>query len=183
MENLISSKVRADAHKVAFIIQQYPDKKMNEILDFMAVPSVYINTALWAAQDLGLIAEPNKLTGEMKFLAEPEDGWDFGENVRDLQSALMYSFTVLARRQEDMEEVFLSNWTDGIRPIDRLVAMKHLLTTRKLFEYEITDVQLDGEDKPSTYIFYTLFENAEMQWGTKQFKTDPTVDKKIQPEQ
>lgn len=180
----ISAKVRANAHKVAFYMQQYPDKKMNDVMNLLQTQAVYINSAIWAAWQLGYIEEPNRDTGDMKFLAEPDEGWNFGKDVADLMQALLFSFGILALREEDLEENFISGWTTGLNGMDVIVSMKYLLVTKKLGEYELQDQQLDengvkvfAEDEVTpvmdTYIFYTLFENLEKQWGRKQFKVEP----------
>lgn len=180
-EQIISEKMRANAHKIGFYMQQYPDKRMNDVISLLGMPAIFINSAIWKAQGLGFIAEPNKETGEIKFLAEPDGGWDFGEDVADLEAALLYSFATLATREEDLEEYFISQWTTGLMGMDVLVAMKHLLVTKMLYEYELKDQQRDdkghkvwADDEVTpvmeTYIFYTLFENAEQEWGRKQFK-------------
>jgi hypothetical protein len=52
---------------------------------------------------------------------------------------------------------------------DVLVAVKRLLETKKLHEYEIED----GEEK---YIFYTLYKNRDKLYGRQAFKKDPLAN-------
>lgn len=180
-ESQFLPKVLNNAHKITFVMKHYPDKKLPDLLTLMAMPAVDINSALWAAEDLGYITQPNKKTGELAFKAEPKDGWDFGQSVKDLQGSLLYCMSVLARTQSDLEEFFISKWTAGYPVIDVLVAMKSLLVTNRVTEYELQDQRRDekghlmfeeDENTPlmDTYIFYTLPENAAHQWGKLSFK-------------
>lgn len=177
---MITSKMRENANKIAFYIEQYPEKKLPELLKMLEMPAIDINSSLWAAQELGYIAEPEK-DGTLKLLDFPLT-WDFGAIVDDLKEAMMYSFAKLALKETDLEENQIAQWTLGYRALDVLIAVKSLLTERKLFEYEILDQQRDEKGKlqfkkgkpiMDTYIFYTLWENSEQEWGRKQFKTDP----------
>lgn len=180
-ESQFLPKVVQNAHKITFIMQQYPDKKLPDLLTLLAMPAVDINSGLWAAEDLGYITQPNKETGELAFKKAPVDGWDFGQSVKDLQGELLYCMAVLARRQADLEEFFISKWTAGYPVVDVLVAMKSLLVTNRVTEYELQDQRVDekghkmfeeDENTPlmDTYIFYTLPENAAHQWGKLSFK-------------
>lgn len=176
-----STKILNTAHKITFIMQQYPEKKLPDLLTLLAMPAVDINSGLWAAEDLGYITQPNKKTGELAFKSEPADGWDFGQSVSDLKGALVYCMGVLARRQSDLEEFFISKWTAGYPVVDVLVAMKSLLVNGHVVEYELQDQRRDekghvmfAEDENTplmdNYIFYTLPENAAHQWGKLSFK-------------
>lgn len=174
-------KILENAHKLTFYMQQYPGKKLPEVSTLMSMPAVDINAALWCAEDLGYIDQIDKETGEMKFLREPDNGWDFGQSVSDLKASIVYCLTVLARREADLEEFFIERWTAGYPPMDILVAMKSLLVNGHIVEYELLDKRLDekgnvmyGEDENTplmdSYIFYTLAANAGKQWGKASFK-------------
>lgn len=167
---MITKKMLHNANKVGFIVQQYPEHKLAEVIKLMAMPAIDINTAIWAAEELGFIGKPDRETGNLEFLVAPER-WDFGPEVTDLQEALVYSFTELAKVEKDLEENYMSSWTQGYPTQDVLVAVKQLLVDRVLAEYEINDVDETGTD--NVYIFYTLFENSEQLWGRKEFKKDP----------
>lgn len=175
------TKVLNNAHKITFIMQQYPEKKLPDLLTLLAMPAIDINSGLWAAEDLGYITQVDKDTGVLAFASEPENGWDFGQSVVDLKGELLYCMGVLARRQADLEEFFISKWTQGYPVADVLVAVKSLLVNNQLVEYELQDHRIDekghkmfeeDENTPimDTYIFYTLPENAAHQWGKLSFK-------------
>lgn len=182
---MITEKMRHNANKIAFYVQQYPEKKVSEMLAVLELPAIDINTAFWAAQELGWISEPNKEKDSVELLSVPEI-WDFGDNVAELEEALLYAFARLATKETDLEEFYISQWTEGYPKQDVLVAIKHLLVERKLAEYEVKDASVDekgnkvykdGEQVMETYIFYTLYENGEQMWGRKQFKVDPLAEK------
>lgn len=182
---MITKKMLHNANKIGFYIQQYPDKKLPDLLNMLQSPAIDINTALWAAEELGWIAEPNKETGEVKLLTAPKT-WEFGKAVDDLEDVLLYAFTKLNAKETDLEEFYISQWTMGYPSLDVLVAIKHLLVDKKLAEYEIetpevdekgNEVYKDGEKVMETYIFYSLYENGEQMWGRKSFKKDPLAEK------
>lgn len=170
---MITNKMLHNANKVAYIAQQYPEHKLGQIIALLGMPAIDINTAIWAATELGFIEEPNKATGEI-VIGKLPDTWDFGQEVEDLKEALVYSFTELAKKETDLEETYLGNWTNGYPAHDVLIAMKQLLGDKVLAEYDLTDPM----DLKSTYTFYTLYENGEQMWGRKQFETQPTGEEK-----
>lgn len=174
---MITEKMTENAHKIAFIKQNYPEHKLNDIINLLQMPAIDINTALWSAQELGFISTPNAETGVLELLSPPET-YDFGQTVRDLQSAIVLSFTELAKKETDLEETYFSQWVSGYSTQDVLVAMKDLLNRRVLFEYEIEDKPDKKGLEPSTYTFYTLYENSEQLWGAKQFKKNPITGEK-----
>lgn len=160
----MTPKTTYNAHKVAYLVYVYPEKKMTEIINLFQLPPIDINAAIWAAVDLGLISQPTK-EGEVKFLKKP-DSWDFGADTEHLIDAVYYCFEKLAQREEDLEENYVSNWLMGYTSQDTLIAIKRLLENKQLAEYEI-------EDGDSAYTFYTLYENRKKLWGKKQFKKNP----------
>lgn len=155
-----------NANKVAYLIQQYPDRSLPEIIGVMQLPGVEINTAIWLATELGWISEPDKDEGAVRFLSEPKDGFQFGDRLEQLKEMLVYSFEKLAKKEQDLEENYLSNWTAGYPGHDVMIAMRQLLNDKDLAEYVVED----GENK---YTFYTLAKNREQEWGRKQFKKRP----------
>jgi hypothetical protein len=180
-ETKFAKKILENAHKLAFYMQQYPDKRLPEVSTQMAMPAIDINAAMWCAEDMGYIAPVNKGTGELRFLAEPADGWEFGQGVSDLKASLMYCMAVLARREADLEEFFIARWTAGYPAFDIIVAVKSLLVNGHLVEYELQDQRVDekgnkmfeeDENTPlmDVYIFYTLAANAGKEWGKASFK-------------
>lgn len=165
---MITKKMLENAHKITYLVTQYPKHTMPEIIALLQMPAIDINTAFWAAQDMDYIAEPTK-DGSL-VLKYPPEVYDFGETVPELKEALLYCFTMLAKEEVDLEENYLSQWVTGYTTQDVTVAMKLLLNERKLAEYTISD----GENN---YTFYTLFENLEQEWGRKQFKKPPKIKK------
>lgn len=181
---MITKKMQNMANKIAFVIQQYPDHKMTDVLKLMEVPAIDINTGFWVAEDLGWIETPDKKTGVLTLKSPPLVGnWEFGPEVDELKESLTYAIGVLNKRESDLEEFFLSQWTNGKPGLDVLVAVKSLLVEGSWVEYEVKDQQIDEkgnkvfkEDEVTpimdTYIFYTLYENRDKQWGRKDFKTN-----------
>lgn len=153
------------AHKVLYLADQYPEKTLKEVIELLALPAIDINTAIWYCQDQGWLTEPDGETGFVKVLKKPA-AWSFGPEETALEKLLVYAFEKLNSREQDLEEFFVGQWTTGYFPHDVLIAVKHLLNTKKLHEYQLED----GEEK---YIFYTLYKNREQLWGRKQFKKDP----------
>lgn len=174
---MVSDKITNNAYKLAYLIKSYPEKPFRStydenreieeqgVMDMLGMPALDINTATWKAQELGLVGNVDLETGKLPLLKEPEE-WNFGEGQTNFQEAIMYGFRKLAEKESDLEEYSLQAWLSGYPPHDIFIAVKYLLETNQLAEYEIED----GENK---YLFYTLYENREQFWGRKQFKKDP----------
>lgn len=165
---MVTKKIAENAHKVVYIIQQFPQHTMKQVIDLLQMPALDINTAIWAAVQEGYISEPHPHTGMVKLLKTPKT-YEFGEQVDDLKKAIAFSFQHLSAKKIDLEENYLAQWTQGYAPQDILVAMRQLLSEKLLAEYAI-------EDSDSTYIFYTLYPNRKKQWGRAQFKVDPLAE-------
>lgn len=172
---MLTKKMSEDAQKAAYIVYQYPEKNLDEVIACLAMPGVDINTALWAAQEAGYIAEPDLETGKMEFLKAPDD-WDFGDEERELEARILYCFRELAKKERDLEENYLTDWCHGYPGHDIIVAMKRLVENRQLNHYDLTD----PKDLKSTYTFYSLFENSENMWGREYFKEQPTGEEKAE---
>lgn len=167
----MSPKLINNAHKLAYLVQQYPDKTMNEIIAMFQLSPMDINAAIWAAIELKLIKKPDEETGIAKFNKKPPM-WEFGEAVEHLIDTVYYCFEQINAEEKDLEENYLNNWLMGYPTHDQFVAIKRLLENKQLAKYEL-------EDGDSAYDFYTLYENREQLWGRKQFKNDPLeTDKK-----
>lgn len=168
---MVTKKIRYNAHKVAYLANQFPNHKLKQLVDLITLPQIDINAALWYAQELGLIKGINKDTEEVERGETPTE-WDFGPEVAELETLLVYCVKQLGSDEADMEEVYMSNWTNGYPSHDVLIALKHLVNQKILATYELTDVQEDedGQDASSTYTFFTLFKNRSKKWGKKQFK-------------
>jgi hypothetical protein len=162
-----------NANKVAYLFQQFPKHSVPEIMALLQMPPIDVNAAMWLAQELGFITELDKKKDQIKFVKAPET-WDFGPLESGLEDALTYCFKRLGQDEKDLDEQFLSDWTNGYPAHDVIIAMKRLLNDRVLFEYHLTDTDKDGTD--NVYKFFTSFENSEMQWGKKNFKKAPKAD-------
>jgi len=161
----IPQSVVDNAAKVTFLVREYPDHTLAQIIEMLSMPAININTAIWHAQELGYISEPDEETGKVVPLTTPAT-WEFGEAIKNLEAMLIYSFRQLAKKETDLEEQYLSNWTAGYPPHDVLIALKDLENQGILVQYQIED----GENK---YVFFTLAENRGKLWGQKQFKKNP----------
>lgn len=157
-----------NAHKLTFLVKEFPEKTVEEILDLLQMPPIQSNAGFWTAQDAGWLSSVKD--NKIEFLKAPEK-WQFGDITEGLIDQIEYCFRRLARDETDLEEKWLTDWLTGYPPQEILIAMHYLLDQRILAEYEIIDHNKKLGD--STYKFYTLFENLENRWGKKQFKIDP----------
>lgn len=171
---MITTKMLKNANKVAYLVEQYPEHKISQTIALLAMPSIEINTAIWAATELNFITAPDKAT-EKVALATPPETWQFGHEVEDLRETLLYSFEQIAKKEIDLEEYQLSEWTSGYPSHDIIIAMKLLLNGNQLHEYVL-------EDGENNYTFYTLYENRDKLWGRKAFKKDPLTGEDNHPE-
>jgi hypothetical protein len=157
-------------HKVVYLACQYPEKTLTEVIKLLALPAIDINTAMWHAEDEGWFKLGDTEDGTIEVLKKPA-AWNFGPEETRLEKMLLYAFQKLNSKERDLEEFFVSQWTMGYASHDVLIAMRRLLETKKLAEYQI-------EDAENKYIFYTLYENRDKQWGRKEFKIDPLANVK-----
>lgn len=181
---MVTKRMTENANKVAYLVKTYPDKKLEEIISLLQMPSININTALWAAQELGFIAAADEETHLIELLKIPKvQDWDFGDIVRELEAMLIFAFEQSAKNQVNFEENELDEWVMGYAPMDFLIAMKHLMEAGKIVSYDIDDPQLDKKGRPmldkdkapviNTYTFYSLPGDAANKWGQKRFKKNP----------
>lgn len=171
-----SNVMLENANKIAYLISEYPERNLPEIIGLLELPGVEINSAIWLATELGWISEPDKDEGAVRFLEAPKDGWQFGDRINALKDMLVYSFEKLAKKEQDLEENYLSNWTAGYAVQDTMIAVRSLIKQDKLLADYIVE---DGENK---YTFYTLAVNAEHEWGRKQFKKAPEAPDNSAPD-
>ena len=140
------------------------------------MPAVDLNNGLWYAEEMGWIHPPDEKTRILKPKHMPEE-WDFGQGVKDLENAILYWLGKLADRETDPEDYQVGTALMGYPPHDILIAMRELERKKLVHEYAIEDTLSElEEDKPSTYIFYTLMQNKNKQWGSKHFKKNPLGD-------
>lgn len=172
-----SLRMLHNANKVTFIVQQYPDKKLPEILEILGMAAIDINAALWYANDAGWLKKPDPQTGFIELGKKVPTEWDFGPICDDLEDAIKFAFEHLARDENDLEEMYTHNWMEGYAPRDVMIVLKKLVNDNVLALYAIEDaVNTKPGDKPETYNFYTLYENRDKLWGRKQFDKDPLGD-------
>lgn len=164
------SKMIENANKVAFLVKQYPDHTLTQIIGLLGMPSIEINTAIWKATELGYITELDTETQKVALGPNAPEVFEFGDTVNELMEMITFSFGELAKKEQDLEENYVSNWTMGYASHDVLIALAHLVNTRVLATYDLTD----PKDTESTYTFFSLYENGEQMWGKKQFKQEPT---------
>jgi hypothetical protein len=169
MNPKITDKMLENAHKITYLISVYPEKQLSEIINLIQLPAIQINAGIWTAVELGYVSEPNEETGITAVLSPP-DPYNFGEYEQELEASLIYCFSKLLKKEQDMEENYLSGWTNGYGSHDTIIAMKQLLSNHILAEYEI-------EDGENVYKFYTNYDTREQLWGKKQFKLPPKTDK------
>lgn len=181
-----TQKMLENAQKVTYLISCYPSKPLQEIINFMQLPPIQINSAIWVAQDKGYISEPNEESGISESLSPPEP-YEFGDIEEELEAMLTYCFGKMTKKEQDLEENYLNQWLMGYGSHDHIVAMKRLLNNGVLAEYTVDDAQLDEKGKQvynkdktpvvNEYTFYTLAGNEVHRWGEKNFKTEPKKPK------
>lgn len=166
-----STKLIEAAHRAAYVVYQYPDKKMDDLIELFKLPAIEFNAAFWLAEDLGLITELDPETNLFTFVKAPDD-WTFGSSVEHLMEMITYGFQHMAARESELDEEQFGFWTLGYNPAHILIAMKRLIEKKVMATYDLTD----PTDLKSTYTFYTLYENAEQMWSKNRFKVQPTGD-------
>ncbi|MGI9028168.1 MAG: hypothetical protein ACR2FM_05020 [Candidatus Saccharimonadales bacterium] len=167
---MITDKILNNANKVAFLVNQYPEHTLTQIIGLLTMPSVEINTAIWAATELDFITEVDPKTQKVQLGSKAPKTWQFGEDIDDLMAMIHYAFIQLAKKEQDLEENYVSNWTLGYPAQDVMIALNQLVNSKMLATYKLTD----PKDTKSTYTFYSLYEFGEQMWGSKQFKEEPT---------
>lgn len=163
-------KMLENAHKITFLVKQYPEHKLSDITKLLGMPAIEINTGLWYAKNEGLIDLPGD--DVVTFIKAPEN-WVFGENVETLMDMLLFAFQQLAPEERDMEENYIANWTLGYNPQDVMIAINTLINNGQLADYTLAD----PDDLKSIYVFYTLPANVDKLWGRKSFKKEPVQAK------
>lgn len=179
---MVTHKMRENAHKITFLVEQYPEHTTTQIISLLELPAIDINAAFWTAQELGFLSEPED--DNVKLLKRPRD-WHFGDAQRDLQHEILYIFEQLAKKETDLEENFISQWTQGYPAHDVMISLKQLVNEKKLGQYTLEDQRIDEKAEPvfnedgkpemDEYVFFSLYENSEQMWGIKQFKKPPKL--------
>ena len=99
---------------------------------------------------------------EVEKLALSEDFYDAGNGI-NLMEEIEQLILNVNQSEKDVSAEELMTWLPG--STDTKIKMI-AFTSGKLTTYELTD----PKDKKSTYTFLTLKENADKQYGKKQFK-------------
>lgn len=168
------SKELQNVHKMVYLANEYPDKPIQGIAALFELSPLDINNAAWRAEDLNYLIV-DKDTGKFTVADIPRK-WDFGPELETLKKEILYYMEHIARTENDLEEVYMSNVTAGYPAHDITIAMKQLLNDRRLATYELTTDEPVDPKRPEkgtteeTYTFYSLWENVENRWGEKQFK-------------
>jgi hypothetical protein len=170
-------------HKVVFLANQYHHESLFELSKLFDMPMIDSNNAIRAAEEWGYLVV-DKHTGGYSVDTVPEK-WEFGKEVQNLTDELLFMFRWLAEDETDLHEQELNVWLGGYRSMDYGIVLNVLLDNRTIVTYDVINtVQLPakskkarvrgekGETVKDTYVFYTLFENLEQQWGRKQFNAD-----------
>jgi len=183
----MSRKAEENALKLAYFIKAYPHiKGIEEIRKhFQGWPLLDFNCAAWLAEDKGWI-KVNQVQKEIEVDETPSPyAVDFGENVRHLKDLMVYTAQKFAIEEMDIEEEILSQFTMGHEPQDVEIAMKLLLQEEKLKTYRIIDSVVvkkatkkrGAEVAESEYVYYTLPENYEKEWGRQNHKGKIKLEK------
>lgn len=175
----LKGNVLHDMHKLLYLANEYPTKTIQGVGKLFHLSVLDLNAAIWRAQDYNYLT----VNEDSKFTVDRvPDKWEFGTEVETVMENVTYTLTRLAKEEADLLEIYLNNWAEGISPHDYLVAMKKLLSDRVIASYEIKDtvpvkgtVGKKGKTREEIYTFYTLFENLEHRWGTKQFKNQESL--------
>lgn len=163
-----------NANKLTYLFKSYPEHNMPAILGMLVgMPEVDANAAIWYAQNAGWLSTADHETKVISVLKTPET-WNFGDDVANLEEAIIYGLTELAKKEADMEEWSYGQWIKGYLPYDCLIASKHLEETNQMSQYDVDTVDKDGAH--SVYTFFTLYDNREQLWGHKQLKAESIVD-------
>lgn len=175
----MAASLHENAQKVTYLVRKYPEKTVSQIIELMPMPAVDINSGIWKAIELGYISDMDPETQKFTFLKQPEV-WQFGKDVDDLAEKILFALGWLnSQKEEDMEEVYFGNWNAGKLAHDVMIATSVLIEGKKIATYEVDD---GTEEEPNVYLFYTLYENAEQEWGRKQFKKDPGAEEPTESE-
>lgn len=185
LKNQFEEKSMHNVHKVAFLLNEFPDLDIAGVTKMFQLSSIELNVAIWRAQDVGIFTVDEK--GKATIHDLPKD-WELGDTIGLLMEHTLYTLARIAVDETDLVENTFLNWFGGYATQDVMICMKHLINQKKIFTYELNDKQVKEQTKKqkgkgakleyidNVYTFYTLYENREMRWGTKSFK-DP---KKLQ---
>ena len=158
------------ANILAVYSYYHPKETIDEIaLDFKLPAALIINALYWGERN-GLFTAKKQGTQfkEITVTAMLDDNVDFGKDFERVKSNILETITNLNSDGSDITDDNLFIWL-GVPFIIAKVALRLLVNEGKLVKYKITD----PKDRKSVYLFYTLAENKDKFYGTKQFKVRP----------
>lgn len=182
----LTAKDLANVHKFVYLAREYNKESVADIGNMFGMSMLDINAVIYRTRDLGYLVI-NDETREYTVDRVPDE-WNFGEDVSNLMDTFIYVMGKLNEQEHDLEDQDLGNWTAGHITHDVAVAMKRLIELKQISTYELTTRNeapvskkargrgKTGKVEESTYVFYTLYENLEQQFGRKRF---PNKDKLV----
>lgn len=180
-----------NVHQLVFLANEYPNKKVTDfdqetqvdsgLVGLMQLPLLDLNIALWNAEELGwLFIDKEANTFRVEEVPD-SDQWQFSPEVKRIQDGFMQLLAKKAETADDFAEQQLNFWLMGYSTQDQLCAIRQLLDQGKIKSYKITNTTVIEPSKKGrkrgkqikevkdTYTFYSLPENAQEEWGRKQF--------------
>lgn len=173
------NKAMEIAHKIAYLSREWPEQTIAELSQLFQTNRMEFNIGAWMAEELGYI-EVDQTTKKITHPKEPE-AWVFGDNVMELQWAILYTLQNIQADEADIDEGALQiDWCAGEPVVDVTIAVKELLKEGLIAEYNLvntTVVKKATKKKPAEiseqpYTFYTLPVNLGKEWGRKQFPNE-----------
>lgn len=158
------------ANILAFYSYYHPKETVDEIaLDFK-VPAANIINGLYYGERTGLFTAKKKGPQYQEIIVTvvPDDNDDFGKDLERVKGNILEIITNINSDEEDITDDNLYIWL-GVPFIIAKVCLQLLINEGKLIKYKI----IDPKDKKSVYHFYTLTENREKFYGSKQFIKKP----------
>lgn len=168
-----------NSEQVANILAMYsyyhPKASVDDIaLDFK-IPVALIVNGLYYGEHNGLFIAKKEgpQFKEIIVQAIPDDNADFGKDLERVKTMIVETITNINSDEEDITDDNLFIWL-GVPLVVARVALQLLVANGTLVKYRITD----PKDAKSKYYFYTLAENKDNFYGSKQFKRRPKKGKK-----
>lgn len=165
---MISDKRFHNANKFAYLVQVYPEHTIEQIIALLDMTAIEINTAIWDAANAGWVLNIEDTEAPVGVGDLPE-GFELGPDIEEMKNMLTLCFWQLSKKEIDLEEHYVSEWTRGHKAHDVMIALRQLLDDEILASYTLTD----PKDTESVYTYYTLYANREQKWGRKSFKVQP----------
>jgi hypothetical protein len=136
---------------------------MAKIGEQLMYPPLFIINALSRGVTLGILEHDYK-TDVLKVTGDAPESF-MGTEILRIKQALLERVRQVSGKKEDLSLGLIQQWGTGVRPSAVQLALRVLMDEGTIVEYTLTD----PVDEDSRYEFYTLAENAQKQWGKKQF--------------